>query len=124
MSSAEPSVRTIATFSHRGRLILDANTAHRGFKPTDGSSKIQAPNPREAPISKLQQFNCGVSKLVFEDWSFFGAWGLGFGALKLSGRCALASASSLAKPHQCGRQTRANEASHGRDKGAARAPVW
>src|ERR1051325_5449342 len=99
MSSAEPFVCTIATFSHRGRLILDANIAHRGFKPTDGSSKIQAPNSNEIPSPKFQKLS---DVLELGAWRFSGAWMLVLGASKRGPQFALVLAPSLARQLACG----------------------
>ena len=42
------------------------------------STKHQAPNPRETPITKLQ-YNA-TRAVVIEAWNLIGAWSLGFGA--------------------------------------------
>src|SRR2546423_15137811 len=43
------------------------------------NSKHQAPNPKEAPSTKLQE-RLRTTLLGFGIWSFSGPWSLGFGA--------------------------------------------
>ena len=59
------------------------------------STKSQAPNPREAPITKPQQLV--AHSLGIRTWVFLGAWGLGFGALgrSLPRVCSLISLCAL-----------------------------
>jgi hypothetical protein len=55
-----------------------SGTKHRAKNP-----KLQIPNPKEAPISKLQNALV-LSSLKLGIWCFFGAWSLGFGISRAS----------------------------------------
>jgi hypothetical protein len=43
------------------------------------STNLQAPEKLQAPISKIRR----AAALELDSWCFFGAWGLGFGTLRI-----------------------------------------
>ena len=64
-----------------------------------GSVKFQAPNPRETLIIKAAALLCVWG---FDDWCFFGAWGLRFGAYAALFAPRSLSKNRRANANQCG----------------------